>query len=145
VLNRALPLSFYVADVNAKSSAYNLVLHTLSQKAPKLHEHLTNLPGHDADAYLEALFAGLFTRHLALDEATRLWDVFVFEGDTLLIRACVAYLLQNEMSLLGTRSIAEVQAVLGTVNDANAKPPKVLGGAGEEERWMQAVREAGKI
>ncbi|KAL1843444.1 hypothetical protein VTJ49DRAFT_1554 [Mycothermus thermophilus] len=145
VLNRALPLSFYVSDAGAKSSAYNLVLHTLSQKAPRLHEHLTGLPEHDADAYLESLFTGLFTRHLALDEATRLWDVFVFEGDTLLVRACVAFLLQNEMALLGTRTIAEVQAVLGTAPNASPKPPRVIGGAGEEERWITAVREAGKV
>ncbi|KAH6847142.1 hypothetical protein B0I37DRAFT_309421 [Chaetomium sp. MPI-CAGE-AT-0009] len=148
VLNRPLPLSFYASDAGAKNSAYNLVLHTLHQKSPALHQHLTKLAAdRDPDAYLEPVFAGLFTRHLALDEATRMWDVYVFEGDPLLIRAGVALLLQREMALLGTRSVADVQAVLGiTSPDGSTLPksPRVVGGNGEEDRWMQALREAGK-
>jgi hypothetical protein len=144
ILNRPLPLSFYASDAGAKSSAYNLVLHTLSQKSPRLHEHLSKLPDHNPDHYLETIFTGLFTRHLALDEATRLWDVCVFEGDSLLVRAGVALLLQKEMALLGTKSVAEVQAVLGTAPEGT-KGPRVVGGMGEEERWMKAVKEAGKV
>lgn len=152
VLNRPLPLSFYASDAGAKNSAYNLVLHTLSQKSPALHQHLTKLTAdRDPDAYLEPVFAGLFTQHLALDEATRMWDVYVFEGDPLLVRAGVALLLQREMALLGTRSVADVQAVLGTaVLDGSSaalmppKSPRVVGGNGEDDRWMKALREAGK-
>ncbi|KAL2133101.1 hypothetical protein VTI74DRAFT_2932 [Chaetomium olivicolor] len=142
-LNRPLPLSFYAQDAGAKHSAYNLLLHTLLQKSPNLHEHLTHLPDHDPDLYLNDIFTGLFTRHLALDEATRLWDVYVFEGDALLVRAGVALLLQEEMALLGTKTVAEVQAILGTAPNGG-KSPRVVGGNGEEERWMKAVREAGK-
>ena len=156
MLNRPLPLSFYASDAGAKNSAYNLVLHTLSQKSPALHQHLTKLTAdRDPDAYLEPVFAGLFTQHLALDEATRMWDVYVFEGDPLLVRAGVALLLQREMALLGTRSVADVQAVLGTVPSHEGsssssgaavvpKSPRVVGGNGEDDRWMKALREAGK-
>jgi len=145
ILNRPLPLSFYASDAGAKNSAYNLVLHTLSQKSPNLHQHLTNMPDHNADLLFEPIFTGLFTRHLALDEATRLWDVYVFEGDALLVRAGVALLLQKEMALLGPRSVADVQAVLGAVTpEGEAKSPRAVGASGEEERWIQAVREAGK-
>ncbi|KAL2019341.1 hypothetical protein VTK56DRAFT_9721 [Thermocarpiscus australiensis] len=139
VLNRPLPLSFYASDAGAKSSAYNLIFHTLSQKSPNLHDHLTRLPDHDPDLYLDEVFTGLFTRHLALDEAARLWDVYVFEGDALLVRAGVALLMQKEMALLGAKSAAEVQATL------RERSPRVVGGSGEEERWMRAVREAGKV
>ncbi|KAL2166950.1 hypothetical protein VTG60DRAFT_1908 [Thermothelomyces hinnuleus] len=175
VLNRPLPLSFYASDAGAKNSAYNLVLHTLLQKSSALHDHLTKLAGadRDMDAFLESVFTGLFTRHLALDEVTRLWDVYVFEGDALLVRAAVALLLQHEMALLAAGSIAEVQAVLlgGSVVVVPAAPaspspdgsastsggtrlsvispppksPRVVGGQGDEERWMTAVREAGKV
>jgi hypothetical protein len=136
-------------DAGAKNSAYNLVLHTLAQKSPALHEHLTKLPDHDPDLYLEPVFAGLFTRHLALDEATRLWDVYVFEGDALLVRAGVALLMRHEMALLGVGSVDEVRKVLsGTTGEASpegGKGPRVVGGQGEEERWIVAVREAGKV
>ncbi|KAK4247585.1 hypothetical protein C7999DRAFT_14377 [Corynascus novoguineensis] len=191
VLNRPLPLSFYASDAGAKNSAYNLVLHTLLSKSPSLHEHLIKLAGADRDrdpeAYLETVFTGLFTRHLALDEVTRLWDVYVFEGDALLVRAAVALLLQREMALLATGSVPEVQTVLlggsvevvpaaGAASDAALNPtspspdgssatvspssstggarlsvlspppksPRVVGAQGDEDRWMKAVRDAGK-
>ncbi|KAK4151046.1 hypothetical protein C8A00DRAFT_45672 [Chaetomidium leptoderma] len=143
ILNRPLPLSFYASDAGAKSSAYNHLLHTLLQKSPNLHAHLTKMADHDPNLYLEGLFTGLFTRHLALDETTRLWDVYVFEGDALLVRAGVALLLQKEMALLGTKSVAEVQAILEAAPDGVKSPPAV-GGNGAEERWIKAVKEAGK-
>ncbi|KAK4175798.1 hypothetical protein QBC36DRAFT_19018 [Triangularia setosa] len=142
VLNRGLPLSFYASDAGAKSSAYNLLLQTLSQKAPNLCDHLTNLPDHDPDSYLSEIFTSLFTRQLALDEATRLWDVYVFEGDAIMIRAGVACLLRNEMTLLSAKNMADVQAALNLTSDQKA--PRVVGGNGEEERWMRAVKDAGK-
>ncbi|GAB1317408.1 Rab-GAP TBC domain-containing protein [Madurella fahalii] len=143
VLNRSLPLSFYASDIGAKTSAYNLVLHTLSNKSPNLHDHLIHLDDHDPELYLNDIFAGLFTRHLALDEATRLWDVYVFEGDAVLVRAGVALLLQKEMNLLGAKSVAEVRTILGMTSDGT-KSPRVVGANGDEERWMRTLREAGK-
>jgi hypothetical protein len=146
ILNRPLPLSFYVSDQGAKVSAYNLVLQTLSHKSPSLSSHLSGLPEHDPDEYLGNMFTSMFTDHLALDEAARLWDVYVFEGDAVLVRAGVALLLQKEMSLLGAKTMDEVKAVLETgskhASDEAAKP--VVSGNGDEDRWIQAVRDAGK-
>jgi len=143
VLNRSLPLSFHASDAGAKSSAYNLLLQTLSQKSAGLHDHLVKLEDHNPDAYLSDVFAGLFTSHLALDEAARLWDVYVFEGDAVLVRACVALLLKHEMALIGAKTTEEAKAILtGTSN--GVKAPRVVTGNGEEDRWMAAVREAGK-
>jgi hypothetical protein len=142
-LNRSLPLSFYSSDAGAKSSAYNLLLQTLSHKSATLHDHLVRLADHDPEAYLADIFISLFTSHLALDEAARLWDVYVFEGDAVLVRAGVALLLQHEMALLGTSSMDEVKATLASATDG-AKGQRVVAGNGEEDRWMKAVREAGK-
>ncbi|KAJ4394888.1 hypothetical protein N0V93_004108 [Gnomoniopsis smithogilvyi] len=140
VLNRALPLSFHSADAGAKSSAYNLLLQTLAAKSPKLHAHLTALPGHDADTYLGEVYTSLFTSPLlALDEVSRLWDVYVFEGDAVLVRAGVAVLLEHEMALLGTKSMEEVVGAL-----QGKRKQRLVGKAGDEERWMKMVREAGK-
>lgn len=156
VLNRPLPLSFFISDPGAKQSAYNLLLQTLSHKSPGLHEHLTRLPGHDPDSYLCDMFTSLFTSHLALDEAARLWDVYVFEGDAILVRAAVALLLRQEMSLLGAGSAAELAAALepggGCCSAADSTAKKtpttttsgVLARSGADDRWIRAVREAGK-
>jgi hypothetical protein len=145
VLNRPLPLSFYVSDPGAKVSAYNLLLQTLSHKSSGLHEHLTSLPDHDPDIYLCQMFTSLFTEHIALDEAARLWDVYVFEGDAILVRAGVALLLRQEMSLLGAKTTFEVKSVLETDSaDDTTKTPVVVARNGADDRWIKAVREAGK-
>lgn len=99
---------------------------------------MTALPDHDADVYLGDIFTSLFTGHVALDEASRLWDVYVFEGDSVLVRAGVAVLLEHEMALLSTKNMDEVKtAICG-------KKQKLVGKPGDEDRWMKSVREAGK-
>jgi hypothetical protein len=129
--------------VGAKASAYNLVLQNLSHKSPTLYDHLVKMTEHEPDLYLGDVFVGFFTRHLALDEVTRLWDVYVFEGDAVLVRACVALLLEREISLLGAKTVAEVVAVMEQSSHGGKFQP-VIGGSGNEDRWMRAVRHAGK-
>ncbi|CAK7269026.1 hypothetical protein SEPCBS57363_003395 [Sporothrix epigloea] len=147
LLNRPLPLSFYAADPGAKASAYNLVLQLLSSKSVVLADHLFHLDDHDPDIYLNSVITSLFTNHLALDQAARLLDVYVFEGDAVLIRAGVALLLEKEATLLGTQNTLEAARVMcgkSGIGDKDAVQV-VVAENGEEDRWMQAVREAGKV
>ncbi|CAD6441543.1 8e124784-bebf-451b-8c9f-bf33ee2fcef3 [Sclerotinia trifoliorum] len=134
ILNRPLPLSFHTNDSGAISRVYSLFLTTLSQKFPRLHSHLTaedlNL---NPDVYLRDTFASLFTSSISLDNASRLWDVVVFEGDSILVRAAVALFGSLENKLHSVTSDEEVLAVL---NSEGFK----LG----EEDWIAAVRGAGK-
>ncbi|CRK22530.1 hypothetical protein BN1723_012688 [Verticillium longisporum] len=144
VLNRPLSLGFYASDPGAKASAYNLVLQTLQVKSPGLHEHLTrDVPDADPEVYLNTIFTGLGTSHLAMDECARLWDVYVFEGDALLVRAATAMLLRQEMALLGTRDGDEVRKLVESGPTKNGKVA-LAGGSGDEEGWMRWLREAGK-
>ncbi|KAH8194267.1 hypothetical protein TruAng_011566 [Truncatella angustata] len=137
VLNRPLPLSFYASDSGAKASAYNLLLQTLSSKTPQLHKHLTKSElALDPEDYLLGLFTALFTQHLSLDACTRLWDVYVFEGDAVLVRAAVALLMEREGALLSTTSCTDILQVLASGGQKTNQ--------GREENWMQRVREAGK-
>jgi hypothetical protein len=134
ILNRPLLLSFHTSDSGATSRAYSLLLSTLKAKSPRLHQHLTSpqLSLHH-DIYLKDIFTGLFTGCLSLDNATRLWDVMVFEGDAVLVRAGVAYLTAMEGKLFGAESARQVYDI---VRDG-------LDGLGEEA-WMKCVRDAGK-
>lgn len=144
ILNRPLPLSFHASDQGAQASAHNLVLQTLGLKSPRLHEHLTKkIPGTRPEEYLSGLFTSIFTSHLAVDEAARLWDVYVFEGDALLVRAAVAFMLSREMALLGTKSADEVNAILAERN-ASVPSARLAGEMGAEDKFMVSVREAGK-
>ncbi|ERS95670.1 hypothetical protein HMPREF1624_07744 [Sporothrix schenckii ATCC 58251] len=145
LLNRPLPLSFYAADLGAKASAYNLMLQTLAQKSPVLYDHITNMPDYDPDLCLNSVFTSLFTSHLALDQAARLFDVYVFEGDTILVRAGVALLMEREAALLGTQDMAAVVKAITPGGDGADDKHVVVAQHGEEDRWMLAVREAGKV
>ncbi|KAI1841141.1 hypothetical protein JX266_012676 [Neoarthrinium moseri] len=137
ILNRPLPLSFYASDQGAKASAYNLLLQTLSTKAPQLHKHLTSDDlGLDPDEYLHGMFTALFTQHVSLDECTRLWDVYVFEGDAVLVRAAVALLMEREGLLLTATNCADVVKMLAQGGQRTLQ--------GREDDWMKRVREAGK-
>lgn len=74
------------------------------------------------------------TGSLNLDNATRLWDVVVFEGDAVLVRAGVAFLTSMEGRLFGAETPKEALDIirgglLDTVGD---------------EQWMKCVRDAGK-
>lgn len=144
VLNRPLPLSFHTSDAGAQASAYNVVLQTLGLKSKNLHEHLTKkVPGLEPEMYLADVFTSLFTGQLAIDEASRVWDVYVFEGDALLVRSAVAFLLRVEMALLGSKTLDDVQAAIWGVSTADSNAP-VVAEVGSEDKFMVAVRDAGK-
>ncbi|KAJ2995951.1 hypothetical protein NUW58_g1136 [Xylaria curta] len=114
VLNRSLPVSFYAGDQGARSSVYQLVSQTLAARSPQLHKHLgdPSAMGPDWDMRIHDIFLSLFTHNLSLDNCTRLWDIYVFEGDGVLIHAAVALLLETEMPLLTAQSPAEFQKIL---------------------------------
>ncbi|RDW68583.1 hypothetical protein BP5796_09240 [Coleophoma crateriformis] len=131
ILNRPLPLCFHTHDSAAISKVYTLVLSTLRLKSPRLHGHLTTVTS-SPDHYMRPLFTSLFTSTLSLDNATRLWDTMVFEGDAILVRAGVAYLLSLESKLFGTVSEEEVIRLVGSGIEA------------QEDEWMKTVRDAGK-
>ncbi|KAI1412474.1 TBC domain-containing protein [Hypoxylon sp. FL1857] len=137
VLNRPLPFSFYASDVGAKTSAFNLILQTLSTKAPRLHQHLTNPElSLEPDDYLCDVFTSCFTRHFSLDECTRLWDVYVFEGDAVLIRAAVALLIDMDVPLLDAHTNMEIQRVLESRSKLDQRD--------KVDAWMARIRDAGK-
>lgn len=111
-----------------------MLLSTLQHKSPRLHTLLTNPHlAPQPDAYMRDIFSSLFTVCLNLDHATRLWDVMVFEGDAVLVRAGAAYLTAMEGKLFGATSPKEVCDIVKASLDT----------MGEEE-WMKAVRSAGK-
>jgi hypothetical protein len=134
LLNRPLPLSFHTHDHGAMSRIHSLVLETLSNKFLRLYNHLCTTIQIDRqpEMCLDAIFSSLFTKQLSLDAITRLWDIWVFEGDAVLVRAMVALLGSLETKLYGANSGREVLAVLnGNTIDGG-------------EDWIVALRDAGR-
>ncbi|KAI9683333.1 MAG: hypothetical protein M1829_005403 [Trizodia sp. TS-e1964] len=134
LLNRSLPLAFLTNDAGAIDRAYTLTLSTLQYKLPTLHQHLINLLHIPPHHFLEPLFRSLFCIGLPIDLTSRLWDVYIFEGDAFLIRAAIGILAKLESSLYGSQ--AEILKVLGW----GARGWNV----GSEEAFMEAVRAAGR-
>lgn len=120
---------------------YNLVLRTLASKSIALYDHLLKgIQGLEPPMYLGSLFTSLFTGQLAIDDASRLLDVYVFEGDAILIRAAVAFLLRNEMTLLGCKTVNEALAVLsGATAEVDSAPKTTESGA--DEKFIKTIRE----
>lgn len=69
---------------------------------------------------------------LSLDNASRLWDVMVFEGDAVVIRAGVAWLIAMESRLFGAETPKAVYDIVRVGLDI------------DEEAWISDVRSAGK-
>ena len=137
LLNGSLPLAFLVNDTAAMSRAYDLVLSTLKYKFTHLHDHLTNpATGLKPEEYLDPMFRCLFAFHLPTELVARIWDIFVFEGDKVLIRTVVAVLGRLERRLYGTR-----EEILDVVSWRNEKHWDL----GPAEDFIKAVREAGKV
>jgi hypothetical protein len=82
---------------------------------------------------MHSWFTAMGTANLGLDNVSRLWDVMVFEGDALLVRAAVAFLTSIEARLFGCTSGEEVMKYVS----------EGLGNLSEDE-WMKLVRGAGK-
>ncbi|KAJ8123431.1 hypothetical protein O1611_g9593 [Lasiodiplodia mahajangana] len=146
VLNRSLPLSFYAGDQGARSSAYELVSQALAAKSPKLQRHIMSNSNPEGsmgnpdllEMCLTDIFMSLFTRHLSLDDCTRLWDVYVFEGDRTLISAAAALLLEREMLLLSAQSAADFRDVL------EGSQSKLMTQGQDDDRFIKRVRDMGK-
>lgn len=78
----------------------------------------------------------MFTSSISLDNASRLWDVAVFEGDSILVRAAVALFGSLESKL---HSVSSDEEILGVLREG-------IGAEGlAEEDWVAAVRGAGKL
>ncbi|KUJ22917.1 uncharacterized protein LY89DRAFT_575086 [Mollisia scopiformis] len=132
ILNRPLPLSFHTSDSGATSRAYSLLLSTLQARSPQLHKHLASM-NLNPEIYLRDIFTSLMTGCLSLDNASRLWDVMVFEGDAVVVRAGVAWLTNMEGKLFGAESPKAVYDIVRKGLDNM-----------EEESWITSVRAAGK-
>lgn len=122
------------------------MLQALSHRSPALHEHLVKvIEDADPSVYLQQIFTSIFTAQLPIDAAARLWDIYVFEGDSLLVRAAVALLLQKEMALLGVRTGSEVKATISNPLDRETQDePPASSQPGAEDKFIAAVKAAGR-
>ncbi|SLM33928.1 Rab-GTPase-TBC domain [Lasallia pustulata] len=146
LLNRPLPLAFLTSDPGAIKKAYQLILSILKVKCPRLHTHLFNSShppdGKEAGLQLtpeqvfEPMMRTLFLKGLGLENAVRVWDIMVFDGDSMVIRTAVGVLTALEGKLYGSKE--EALGVLGW------RLEETEWDVGNEDDFIKYVRAAGK-
>ncbi|KAF2710298.1 hypothetical protein K504DRAFT_466718 [Pleomassaria siparia CBS 279.74] len=132
LLNRALPLSFLVRDVNAMSNAYSTTLSALDKKCPMLATRLAEIRVEPRD-YMDDMYSSLFCSRLSVDHAARIMDVYSIEGDKIGPRVMLGMLVYLEGSCY-QGGVPEALDVL--------KEKKITESPDE---FMGRVYEAGKI
>lgn len=173
-LNRPLPVAFLTWDRGAMNRTYTLASETLRYKFSQLHAHLRETLQMSEEEIWEPLFRSLLTNGLDLDRLARVWDCWVFEGDRIMIRAAVAIIgcLQAQLysfqhpddqtritvrNILGwgprhagskpkeRHSAPAAAGFAGQVSNPGVADYWILTAAGNEDGFMAAVREAGKV
>ena len=94
-LHRSLPLAFLSGDISTTARTYSHAVSTLAIKFPRAHEYLFGSLeqgglGLSAEQVFEPMFRTLFTNGLDVDRLCRVWDIWAFEGDKILIHTAVA-------------------------------------------------------
>lgn len=174
-LNRPLPVAFLTLDRGAISRTYSLASATLRYKFPLLATHLYETLHLTDEEIWEPMFRSLLTNGLDLDRVSRVWDCWVFEGDRIIIRSAVAILgcLQPQLFVFNKpddQARSTIRDILGwgprhqgaKPRDRHSAPPAtgfgggqfanagvgdywILTAAGDEDGFMDEVREAGKV
>uniref|UniRef100_A0A060T9A3 ARAD1C36498p n=1 Tax=Blastobotrys adeninivorans TaxID=409370 RepID=A0A060T9A3_BLAAD len=130
VLDGSLTEALFRGDEGTADNYYMSFLKVLNTKLPSLHEHFqaVHLAPH---TYLEPLLTTWFTRQLSLDVVSRVWDVYIFEGDGFLLRTALGILSILEHRLYGTSE----EIVHELLNTGFLE-------VGQEDAFMKAVRAA---
>lgn len=173
-LNRPLPVAFMTMDRGAVGRTYSLASTTLRYKFPRLATHLYDTLRLSDEEIFGNMFQSLLTNGLDLERLSRVWDCWVFEGDSIMIRAAVAILGCLQTQLFGFTKpddqsrLAAKNILAWGPHDVGARPKErrsapaapvagfggglasagdywILSSAGDEDGFMTEMREAGKV
>ncbi|CAH0394159.1 unnamed protein product [Bemisia tabaci] len=99
LLNRPCHTAFFQLDQLVMQAYYSAYNDLLSENLPKLHEHFINI-GLSADFYLLDWVYTVFSKAMSLDLASRIWDVFLRDGEEFLFRTALGILHTSQDTLL---------------------------------------------
>lgn len=105
---------------------------------PSSRSGSTGSPKINPTEFVAPMLSTLFAAHLDVETLSRIWDIYVFESDKLLVRALAGLCSRVESKLYGTK--AEVLAILGHKGTDN----DVWRHLGDVDGVILDIREAGK-
>ena len=156
-LNRPVPMAFQTDETATTSRVYNHAVSTLGIKFPRLHEYLFGSLeqgglGFRGEEVFEAMLRTIFSNGLDVDRLCRVWDIWIFEGDRVLVNAAVAILgsLQSELfDIQGDIDLKRrnIQEMLGwgPFNRLSQSGHWNLHTVGDEEKFVDEMRLAGTL
>lgn len=107
-LHRTVPFAFQSGDPAVTSRTYNHAISSLAIKFPRLHEYLFGSMeqgglGFTGEEIFEPMFRTVFANGLDAERLSRVWDIWVFEGDRTLVQTSVALLGSIQFQLFDIR------------------------------------------
>jgi hypothetical protein len=154
-LNRPMPLAFMCNDRGSTARSYGFAMSTLAIKFPRLHAYLFGVEekgglAMNGEEVFEPMLRTIFASGLDADRLSRVWDCWVFDGDRTLVRTAVALLgcLQAQIfDIDGTLDTKRrnIQDMLGWGPYGRVQGYWDLQAAGDQDAFMDEVREAGKL
>ncbi|KAH7106643.1 TBC-domain-containing protein [Auriculariales sp. MPI-PUGE-AT-0066] len=125
IIERVLPQEFYSPSLRT-SRVFPLVLADyVRELMPRLHAHVEKLDV-DISAICFGWFLSLFTDCLPVETLFRVWDVFMVDGQNVLMRVAVAILRQAEEKLLQCNSISALYTCLESTPSRMWESTKLL-------------------
>ena len=120
LINNQLLLSFFRVDQTLMNAYYQSYEEFFKENLPKLYNHFSknNLT---PDLYLVDYIYTLFSRSLPLDISSRIWDLFLRDGDELLFRAALGILSMYQDALLQLDFINLAQFLTKLPDDINSE------------------------
>lgn len=98
LLNRSVQMAFYKMDVDMQQ--YISLFETLFKRTlPELFSHFESI-GLTSDMYLLDWILTIFSKSLPLDLSTRLWDIYIYEGQSFFFRASLGILKYTQSNIL---------------------------------------------
>ncbi|KIW84557.1 hypothetical protein Z517_03807 [Fonsecaea pedrosoi CBS 271.37] len=156
-LNRSVPLAFQTDDTTTTNRTYNHAVSTLGIKFPRLYEYLFGSVeqgglGFRGEEVFEPMLRTIFSNGLDVDRLSRIWDIWIFEGDRTLVNAAVAILGSLQQQLFDIQGDTDlkrrnIQEMLGW-GPFNRLPQSGhwnLQSVGDEDKFVEEVRLAGTL
>jgi len=150
-----MPLAFMCNDRGSTARSYGFAMSTLAIKFPRLHTYLFGFAEQgglamSGEEVFEPMLRTVFASGLDIDRLSRVWDCWVFDGDRTLVRTAVALLgcLQTQIFDLGgsvDTKRRNIQDMLGWGPYGRVQGYWDLQAAGDQDGFMNEVREAGKL
>jgi len=99
ILNCPLLKSFYKVDLEKMEAFFSLIDKAIAEYLPNLHSHLKKLQI-PPNLYCLDWILTLYSKSLPINIATRIWDIYLFEGEYSLIHIALGILSLLEKKLL---------------------------------------------